>query len=426
MDQKLSDFRVSGATLVAALICTCVGAGAQAAWLADVTATADSRYDDNVRLSTDGEEESAIATTAGGELHVRNVTDTAEVEAVAGAKYLMYSNYDGPVELDNEDIQYGELHARVRAERLQWGFNGAVRRDVLLRTIGEIIDPIAQPGTSSGGTPPPDQGTDGVPIGTGGGADVDPGSVQEQVRRIRTQASPYASYELSQKTSLRLGYNYLGLDYDKQTATGLDDSTTQSVTLDLSNRVTERDMARIGISAARFDPDANPESTDAYQASVGWDHDFSDRVRAGIDVGAQQSDRDGDTYNGYLLRLRASRTTDVGVLRARFMHSLQPSGYGDLVESDTVGLTYQVALTSRLSLNINGNGYRTRESSNQSSNANNDRDYIDVGPELTYALFESVRLGGYYRYRWVDRQSEGSGTSNAVGITLTYQPLRRI
>ncbi len=143
-------------------------------------------------------------------------------------------------------------------------------------------------------------------------------------------------------------------------------------------------------------------------------------------MGAQQSDRDGDTYNGYLLRLRASRTTDVGVLRARFMHSLQPSGYGDLVESDTVGLTYQVALSSRLNLNIDGNGYRTRESSNQSTNANNDRDYVDVGPELTYALFESVRLGAYYRYRWVDRQSEGSGTSNAVGITLTYQPLRRI
>lgn len=121
MDQKLSDFRVSGATLAAALICTWVGAGAQAAWLTDVTATADSRYDDNVRLSTDGEEESAIATTAGGELHVRNVTETAVVEAIAGAKYLMYSGYDGTAELDNEDIQYGEIHARVRAERLQIG-----------------------------------------------------------------------------------------------------------------------------------------------------------------------------------------------------------------------------------------------------------------------------------------------------------------
>ena len=59
-------------------------------------------------------------------------------------------------------------------------------------------------------------------------------------------------------------------------------------------------------------------------------------------------------------------------------------------------------------------------------NANNDRDYVEVGPKLTYELFESLRVGAYYRYRWVDRQDEGSGSSNAVGITLTYQPLRRL
>ena len=424
MNQKVTAFRISGARFVATLVCSCIGAGAQAAWVTDVNATADSRYDDNIRLSTDGEEESAIATTVGGAWHVRNVTETSSVDAVLGAQYLMYSGYDGTNELDNEDIEYGEIHARMRGERLQWGLNGSVRRDVILRTVGAIIDPSSQPATPNEGTPPPVEG--GVPIGEGVGSDVDAGSAQEQVRRLRTQASPYVAYDLSQKTNLRLGYSYLGVDYDKETATGLEDSTTQAVTLDLSNRVTERDAARIGIGAARFDPDNSPDSTDAYQASVGWDRDFTDRVRAGIDLGAQSSDRDGDTYNGYLLRLRASRTTDVGILRARYAHSLQPAGYGDLVESDTLELTYRIDLTSRVDLSIDGRGYRIRESSNQISNANNDRDYVDVGPKLTYELLESLRVGAYYRYRWVDRQDEGSGSSNAVGITLTYQPLRRL
>jgi hypothetical protein len=305
---------------------------------------------------------------------------------------------------------------------LQWGLNGAVRRDVLLRTVGTILDPTGAPGTS--GTPPPGQGTDGVPIGDGIGSDA--GSVQEQVRRTRTEASPFASYQLSQNTNMRLGYSYLGLAYDKESATGLQDSTTQAVTLDLSNRVTQRDIVRLGIGAARFDPNANPDSTDAYQMSVGWDRDFSERVRAGIDVGGQWSERAGDTNTGYLVRLRASRTTDVGVLNARFAHSLQPGGYGDLVESDTLDLTYRVNLSSRLELNVNGRGYRIRQSSNQTSNNNNDRDYAEIGPELTYALFESLRVGAYYHYRWVDRQSDGSATSNAVGLTLTYQPKRAI
>src|SRR4030095_1433148 len=99
-----------------------------------------------------------------------------------------------------------------------------------------------------------------------------------------------------------------------ETATGLQDSTTQSVTLDLMNRVTQRDVAHVGIGAARFDPDVNPDSTDAYQFSVGWDRDFTERVRAGFDVGGQRSDRDGDTYTGYLVRLGGWRTRD-----ARFL-----------------------------------------------------------------------------------------------------------
>jgi hypothetical protein len=420
MNHKHGASRNVRAAVAAAVICACVGGNAHAAWLVDANAKVDSQYDDNVRLSTDGED-SAIATTTGGELHVRNVTESSEVEGIAGAKYLTYSGYNGPDQLDNEDIEYGEIHARVRAERLQWGLNGAVRRDVLLRTVGTILEPIGVPGTT--GTPPPVQGTDGVPIGDGIGSDA--GSVQEQVRRTRTEVSPFASYQLSQKSSLRLGYSYLGLDYDKETATGLDDSTTQAVTLDLMNRVTQRDVARIGFGAARFDPDNNPDSTDAYQFSAGWDRDFSDRVRAGFDVGGQWSERAGDTNTGYLLRLRASRTTDAGVLRARFAHSLQPAGYGDLVESDTLDLTYRVNLSSRLDLNVDGRGYRTRQSSNQSSNDNNERDYVEIGPELTYALFESLRVGGYYHYRWVDRQSEGSATSNAIGLTLTYQPKRQ-
>ncbi len=113
MNHKHGASRNVGAAVAAAVICAYVGGNAHAAWQMDANAKVDSQYDDNVRLSTDGED-SAIATTAGGELHVRNVTESSDVEAVAGAKYLTYSGYNGPDQLDNEDIEYGEIHARVR------------------------------------------------------------------------------------------------------------------------------------------------------------------------------------------------------------------------------------------------------------------------------------------------------------------------
>jgi hypothetical protein len=69
-------------------------------------------------------------------------------------------------------------------------------------------------------------------------------------------------------------------------------------------------------------------------------------------------------------------------MRVRFEHSLEPSGYGDLVETDTLDLNYEFGdCLTGLGFGLNGNAYRVRNSSNQISDQNNDRDYVEIGPE---------------------------------------------
>ncbi len=193
---------------------------------------------------------------------------------------------------------------------------------------------------------------------------------------------------------MRLGYNYLGVDYDKESATGLEDSTTQ-VRHARFDRIgsSERDVARFGFGAARFDPDDNPDSTDAYSCRSDGTGNFptafepewtsARRCRNGLVIQTPA------TCCACALR---APPTSACCAPASCTHC-SPAGYGDLVESDTLDLTYQVDLSSRLDLNIDGSGYRTRQSSNQSSNDNNERDYVEIGPELTYAFFESLRVG---------------------------------
>lgn len=417
---------ISHLRTVVGLVCACLGAGAHAAWVSELRGGVESRYDDNVRLSTEGEE-SAIATNVVGELSLRRVTENSEIAAIAGATFLNYSAYDGAEDLDNEDIQYLDIRSHRSGDRARVGFDGSVRRDVLLETVGFIVDPIGRTPVGQGAQPQPGQGSGGVPAADPTYTNTDAGSVEEQVRRIQTWAAPYVNYELSEKTGVRFGYTYFGLDYDQQLTTGLEDSKTNAVNVEFSNQVSLRDSARIGARAARFDPQTDPEETDAYEVTVGWSRQFSDTTSAGIDLGVQQSERADESYSGYVTRIFADRRIEAGAIRGRYEHSLQPSGYGDLVESDTLDVNYELSLSDRLDLRIDGRAYRTRNSKDQTSNDDNDRDYAEVGPGLTFGITEVMSLGVFYRYQWVDRKVDStSGTSNAVGLTLSYRARPRI
>jgi hypothetical protein len=330
--------------------------------------------------------------------------------------YLAYSQYDGEVDLDNEDIQFGDIRALTRGERSELGFNGSVRRDLVLRTIGLIRDPAEPIGGDDEGP------IDDDPVGLDG--DVDSGFVDQQIRRVRTSASPYFTYRLSEQTRARVSYLYYGLDYDDDLDTGLQDSDTHGVGLDLSRRMSDRDTARITLAASQFEADNQDDNTDSYRASVGWERRFSDTFRGSIDVGAQRSERDDDESTGFFMQLRGVRSTETGTFTGLYEHRLIPNGFGDLVETDRLVARYAVALSDRLAFGLDGQAYRTRDSLDVETGR--DRDYLETGPELTWYFTETISAGLFYRYRWIDREAEGSGSSNAVGITLAYQPQRSI
>jgi hypothetical protein len=113
-----------------------------------------------------------------------------------------------------------------------------------------------------GGTPGTPTGTSGAPTGrfrrnplTGG--TLDGGSVEQQVRRYDITVDPYIEYLLSERTTLQLDYIYSSLNYDNAGNTGLEDSQTNAVRLEVRREVSERDTARIRMGAAHMDPDVS-------------------------------------------------------------------------------------------------------------------------------------------------------------------------
>lgn len=403
--------------------------GAQAAWVTDGVVRVDSRYDDNVTLSSTDEEGSSV-TTAHGELELRNVTENSEVSVIGGANYIAYGESQvGTTELDNKDVQYIDLRSHYDTERTTYGLRGSARRDVTLATVDFIRNPIdtvgggAVPGGTATGTPETPApanptGTAGDPLG---GGTLDGGSVDQQVRRYDVNVNPYIRYELSERTSVQFDYVFTSLDYRNADQTGLEDSTTNGVRFELLQRVTERDLARFRAGWARMDPETSSNS-DAYQATGGWEHRFSEQTGMSIDAGASYRDRDGETDVGFVFTLRGFHRTEVGDIFAQAQRSLTPTGFGDLSETDRLTLGMRRNLSDTVEVSVNGDSYST------SNSDDNDRSYISVGPQIRWLFSPSFSVGATYRYTWADRQDEpgGAASGNSVGLFLEYRPQREI
>lgn len=414
---------------LAALFGVMAAGGAQAAWVTDGALRLDSRYDDNVALSSTDEEGSSI-TTAHGELEVRQVTENSEVSVIGGANYVAYGESQaGDTELDNKDVEYIDLRSHYDTERTTYGLRGSGRRDVTLATVGFIRDPIdiTTGGAASGGTTtePPGTPTAGNPTGTAGdplgAGTLDGASVDKQVRRYDVIANPYIEYELSERTTVQFDYVYSSLDYRNADQTDLEDSQTNAVRLELRQRVTERDLARFRVGAARMDPETSSNS-DAYQATGGWEHRFSEETGISADAGASYRDRDGETDVGFVFTVRGFRRTEVGDMFVQVQRSLTPTGFGELSETDRLTLGMRRNLSDTVQLTVNGDSYSA------SNSDGNDRSYISVGPQIRWMFSPSFSLGGTYRYAWADREGEpgGAASGNSVGVFIEYRPGREI
>jgi hypothetical protein len=98
----------------------------------------------------------------------------------------------------------------------------------------------------------------------------------------------------------------------------------------------------------------------------------------------------------------------------------QPSGNGYEQQSDRVVLIYSYRVSQLAGLNLNAT---YGENQSLDSSINDQRSYTSVQMAINYKITETLSLGGRYRFRAQDREnSTGNADSNAVFITLSYQP----
>ena len=400
-------------TPIAAAVATTVAlisTQASAAWIFDPSAEIEAQYQDNVRL--DQREESAIVSTASLQARLRRETEITSASVVLGGTYI---DYETDEDLDSQTLAYLSFGARRSGQRFQVGVSGRVSEDVLLRTARVVNNPIF-------GTAPDEGSVDADLDQLNNQADIDVAVVDEQYDRRRVQVSPYFSYEVSEKTTVRLNYDFYEVSYeDDAEDVGFQGTKSYSIGAGFSHSINQKNAVGLTVTSERFRPDLS-EDVDNLEATLDWNRRISDRYSLRMQVGGRRSESDIQDETGLLLRASLRRRFENGALSATLERSLYPNAFGDVLETDSFSINYNRRITERVGFDVSARAYATDDpvANETFSQA---QDYFVFTPRLTWAMSQATYLAVGYRYTFTDREREQDhSTGNMVSLSFGYRP----
>lgn len=378
-----------GLWLVYALIALTASSASAQQWQARVTANAELRYDDNVRLTIEDPTSSLVASLRAGGHAIRR-TENTNLDLAAGVSSNTYSDAS---ELDNP-AAFLRLDSRFRGERSE------ARLGLLFDTESTLTSESATSGLN-----------------------------QVNKQRYQFVVSPDWSYLLTERASLNLGLNYRDVFYEDVGNTPLYDYRVGTLIVGGGYRLSERAGLDLRLDYGQFKADRIDTEYDNIGAQLGANYLLTETWSLNFLAGLRRTEARFTDFFGARVTQESTGPTYALNLRKRFdrgggldfgaTRELAPSGTAEVL--DTTSLTFRVVypFTERWRVGLNANGYRNRQPDGESSLA--DRKYAQATLRLTYRLQPAWTLAAGYRYRWQNRDEvPGDAESNAVFLTLAW------
>lgn len=266
---------------------------------------------------------------------------------------------------------------------------------------------------------------------------LESGTVITRDLRNSIAASPGFTYQLTERLSTSLGYNFNWVDYQSERYTGY---TTHGLSQGFSYLLTEKATLQSMITArySRYDSgntisSLGPQVGFIQKFSENWDMNFLGGInlnRTKSNVGVQSFDDDlgfirvlqkeqrSSTVSPFIT-LATNYRWQTGGLSLNYTRSESPNAYGNLSEYNNFNLSIKQGITDKLSYNITPYFYTSSISSPGSDYKSY---YYGVRQGLSYKLTERTSVGANYRfaYRTVTGTSDYSYPINDVWVTLNY------
>lgn len=254
------------------------------------------------------------------------------------------------------------------------------------------------------------------------------GRVSTRNRRQLEQVAPTFTHDFTQRSHLDLEGKFDRATFQKSLIQQVG-FTNYTGLAGWRYDVTPREDVRLNGIVGRFEPQRGGQHTNRYGAEVQWDAQPTQIMRVYMRVGANRTEaqtaigtigRTGVTGGaGAVWNYQVTQVV-IDVLRG-----LSPSAAGAEVTNDELRMRVLHAFRPRLSGYVGVRGVRLRGASNQAPLAIQGEDYLAAEGGVEYQITESYRIAAAYDYIWQRFQGEPSAASNAVRLSLIYQPLNR-
>ena len=393
------------------------GVAVAAEWSIEPSISLHEEYNDNIRF-TPAPHPKVWQTTLRPSLKFSNKTEVSEV---SGQLQLGINRYAGDPTLNQTD-QLLLLFASRMSERNTWSMNTSYRRD----TTSEVATT---------------------------------GLVQSRTQRSALTLNPSWTRSLTEKTSLRLDYQYQDVKYDKGTSTNY---TYKQGGATLQYVLTERDKVSLGAFYSKVDYAPNTtvvpvcfsvifgfcfssgtitsetvSNSNTRGVQVDWNHLFSETMTGSFSLGRRnvintstlnQTRIGGGTTtilpesvtethsNNYSLSGKLDKQFESGTIGGLISRDVNPSGSG-LVQTTQYGLSMSKSLTEKLTASLDTSVYHTTYISVTAPGSR----YYTFEPRLSWHFSEAWMLDSGYRFARVQYDNGSSPiTANAVYLNLTY------
>jgi len=288
-------------------------------------------------------------------------------------------------------------------------------------------------------------------VGLGQVVGGESGIVTFHDREQLAHVAPVYTYDLTQRAHLNLqgAYDHASFSQSQIQQVGYDNYSGQ---VGILYNVTQLSSLSLNGVGSRFVPQEGSGATTTYGVNAQWDLVHSQIAHFYARLGDNRSRSDVTTTTTVTtLPLRpgppptVTQVTTSGVVNTNgvtggvgmelryqvteltvdFLRSLSPSDVGAQVVNNEVRFRLLHAFAPRFSGFLAARGIRLRSSSSHAGLTVTGEDYMTAETGVDYQFTESFRMEAKYDFMWQRFQGTPSASSNAVGLSVIYQPLSR-
>jgi hypothetical protein len=239
-------------------------------------------------------------------------------------------------------------------------------------------------------------------------------------RRDFFRIAPSLSYDLSQRYRMEFEAHYLQADFDSQLPGAQQDFSELGAGAGFGFLTSPRSALLLRALVSQYDTST---TTDAYGGVVEWNTQYSEKSRAYVRLGAQQTKPENRSSDTNLIAGAGGQwASQRNRLFLDFTRSVGPVSAGTVVERHQLRLRIDHDVSPRFALRAGARFSRDEEIENGTYPT---REYAIGEVGFEWRWLRTLSLIGTYNYRWQEYEDEPAD-ADATGflIGIVYEPKR--